>query len=121
MTSSIIMNFLRRCFSWVAFVAWSVAHGSDHSKMIRWETQALNLKFEQIGEWPGVEYQPMPNAEIYLCASLEKVLATNGVLMGHHLHGDRLTEMVIVYAKDGYKVSFSLSELDAVWAVSYRL
>lgn len=47
---------------------------------------------------------------------LATALTTAGVQLGDTLRGARLTEVLLVTAADGYKVSFALAELDPAFA-----
>lgn len=49
----------------------------------------------------------------YAGVLLRDFLARAGVPAGHDLHGKNMTRFVVVDAADGYRVVFSLAELDA--------
>jgi len=49
----------------------------------------------------------------YAGVSLRDILAHAGVPGGHDLRGKAMTRYVVVDAADGYRVTFSLAELDA--------
>ena len=44
------------------------------------------------------------------------LLTTAGVQLGDKLRGQRLTEVLLVEAADGYKVAFALAEVDPAFA-----
>jgi hypothetical protein len=48
---------------------------------------------------------------------LATVLTLAGVQLGDSLRGSRLTEIVLATAADGYRVAFSLAEIDPAFAV----
>lgn len=48
--------------------------------------------------------------------ALASVLTMAGIQLGDSLRGPRLTEVVLAFASDGYKVSFALAELDPAFA-----
>jgi len=48
----------------------------------------------------------------YSGVALRDILTQQGVPTGHDIHGDVMTRCVVVDAADGYRVVFSLSELD---------
>ncbi len=47
---------------------------------------------------------------------LAALLTTAGVQLGDKLRGQRLTEVLLVEAADGYKVAFALAEVDPAFA-----
>jgi hypothetical protein len=51
----------------------------------------------------------------YTGVSLTGLLASTGVEFGKSIRGERLTEYVVVSAGDGYRVLFSLAEIDSMF------
>ena len=51
----------------------------------------------------------------YTGISLAGLLGTAGVEFGKSIRGERLTEYVVVTAGDGYRVLFSLAEIDSMF------
>lgn len=51
----------------------------------------------------------------YTGVSLTGLLASVGVEFGKSIRGERLTEYVVVSAGDGYRVLFSLAEIDSMF------
>ncbi len=51
----------------------------------------------------------------YTGIALTRLLASTGVELGKSIRGERLTEYVVVSAGDGYRVLFSLAEIDSMF------
>ncbi len=83
------------------------------------EGHAITLSATQIATLPRLTIKVLDHdkpAE-FEGVSLAGVLALAGVQLGDKLRGPRMTEVLLVEAADGYRVSFSLAEVDPAFAV----
>jgi DMSO/TMAO reductase YedYZ molybdopterin-dependent catalytic subunit len=55
------------------------------------------------------------SAHLYAGVSVMEILNEAGVTTGKELHGQNMSKYLLVAAADGYKVLFSLAELDSVF------
>lgn len=123
MIGSRTARLLRRCLCVLALVSWAgPGMGAEAAR-----SAAATLAVQGIGQeairYSLAELRALPmhkvRAEFARGRSAEcegvrlaDILAKSGIAMGQALAGDRLSEYLLVSARDGYTVLFALTELD---------
>jgi DMSO/TMAO reductase YedYZ molybdopterin-dependent catalytic subunit len=85
--------------------------------------QALTLTADDLAKMPRASVQTSNNGleTVYEGVWLHEVLKRAGVPLGSELRGKALTSYLLVEAKDGYQVVFSLAEVDPAFTDSQML
>lgn len=109
---------MRKIFLVTLFLASGIASAQSQYKLkIGGEVQQpLELSLSDLSKMPRKEASLKDkdgNTHIYAGVAIGDILAKAGVSSGKELHGENLSKYLLVKCTDGYRVLFSLAELDA--------
>jgi len=108
---------MKKIFLLPLFLASGIAFAQSTYKLkVGGEVQQpLELSLSDLSKMPRKEASLKDkegNIHTYTGVSVSDILAKAGVPSGKELHGENLSKYLLVKCTDGYKVLFSLAELD---------
>lgn len=109
---------MRKIFLVTLFLASGIAFAQSQYKLkVGGEVQQpLELSLSDLSKMPRKEASLKDKdgkIHIYTGVAIGDILAKAGVPSGKELHGENISKYLLVKCTDGYRVLFSLAELDA--------
>lgn len=110
----------RRAWALVALLAWTVARADPAALTVtNADGEVKTYTLEALAGMPTVTVRAgndhQEPAE-YTGVELHELLLASGVAQGKELRGRHMSEYALVVGRDGYKILFSLAELDPAFA-----